>query len=199
MVLLVVKKVIKKVSKKVKKVKNLVNAQSKSSIINNVKASVTRTDLLGDIVSKYPEVVPVLAQAGLHCIGCHVSVSESIEDGCSVHGMNSKEIDELINNVNKRISEVEKLPKVTFTKETILELIKRKETSKKKYVRIVNSFGGEFDFDTTDTIEDNDVKVNVVNSNASVEVLLFSPIERMLRGIEIDYNLKLKDFTAKRK
>lgn len=193
MVLLVGKKVLKKVKKSVAVKVN----SSKNDALSS--GPIKRNDLLGDIISKYPEVVPILAQSGLHCIGCHVSVSESLEDGCSVHGMSDKEINELVNSANKRVSEFEKMPKVVFTKNAVLELIGRKEKSNKKYVRIVNSFGGEFDFDTTNDMSDGDVVVTASNSGVIVEVLLFSSIERMLRGIEIDYDLKLKDFVAKRK
>jgi hybrid cluster-associated redox disulfide protein len=192
-VYLVAKKVLKK-SKKSVAIK--INSSKNTNL---VIGPIKRNDLLGDIISKYPEITPVLAQSGLHCIGCHVSVSESLEDGCSVHGMNDKEINELVNNANKKISDFEKMPKVTFTKNAVLELIKRKESSNKKYVRIVNSYGGEFDFDTTNEMDSNDVLVAATNAGVIIEVLLFSPIERMLRGIEIDYDSKLKDFIAKRK
>lgn len=204
---MVAKKVSKKVKKKIvlTKAKKLANASIPSKLVNSKKKSDTisgpikRNDLLGDIISKYPEVTPVLAQSGLHCIGCHVSVSESLEDGCSVHGMNNKEIDELVESANKRINEFEVMPKVTFTKNAVLELIKRKTVSNKKYVKIVNSFGGEFDFDTSDTKEEGEVLVAATSGGEVIEILLFAPIERMLRGVEIDYDSKLKDFAAKRK
>ena len=37
-----------------------------------VVAGIKKTDLLGEIIDSYPEIAPVLAQSGLHCIGCHV-------------------------------------------------------------------------------------------------------------------------------
>lgn len=197
MVLLVGKKVIKKGSKKVKKIVTSKISSSKNNKV--VNGPIKRTDFLGDIVSNYPEVVPVLAQSGLHCIGCHVSVSESLEDGCSVHGMNNKEIDSLVESANKRVIEFEKMSKVTFTKNAVLELISRKNITKRKYVKIVNSFNGEFDFETTDGLDEGSVIVAAKSGGEIVEVLLFAPIERMLRGVEIDYDSKLKDFVAKRK
>lgn len=190
--ILVAKKVLKKSNENT-------SVKGSSSKITKVTTSlIKRTDLLGDIVSKYPEVVPVLAQSGLHCIGCHVSVSESLEDGCTVHGMSTKEIDELADVANKRVSEFEKMPKIAFTKNAVLELIKRKKDFNKKYIRIINSFGGEFDFEPSDEMSGEDVIVAASNAGEIVEVVLFSPIERVLRGIEIDYDSKLKDFTAKR-
>jgi hybrid cluster-associated redox disulfide protein len=58
--------------------------------------SISKKTILGDILNTNPEVVPLLAQAGLHCIGCHVSTYESLEEGCKTHGMSEKDIDDLV-------------------------------------------------------------------------------------------------------
>jgi hybrid cluster-associated redox disulfide protein len=159
---------------------------------------IKKTDLLGDIVSEHPEVVPVLASAGLHCIGCHVSVYESLEDGCLSHGLTKKDIEKLVKDANKKITQYKKMPAVSFSTNAVLELAKRIKSSKTKYVRIVNSFGGEFDFEPTDTKIDSDVLVNAAGNGNKVSILADKTIERMLRGIIIDYDSNLKDFTAKR-
>lgn len=160
---------------------------------------IKKTDLIGDIVSNYPETIPVLAQAGLHCIGCHVSVSESLEDGCLSHGLSKADIDKLVTDSNKRIKEFESAPKVVFSDAAVLELIKKLKATGSRYVRIVNSFGGEFDFETTNEATDDEVIIKAKDGKGFIEILIFSRIERMLRGIEIDYDPKLKDFIAKRK
>jgi hybrid cluster-associated redox disulfide protein len=160
---------------------------------------INKKDLIGDIVSNYPETIPVLAQAGLHCIGCHVSVSESLEEGCLAHGLNEKGIDKLVLDSNKRIKEFENAPKVIFSDGAVKELIKKLKATGARYVKIVNSFGGEFDFETTNEISDDEVIIKAKDGKGFIEILIFSKIERMLRGIEIDYDSKLKDFVAKRK
>ena len=58
---------------------------------------------LGEIVQNFPQAVPLLAQAGLHCIGCHVSAFETLEQGCKAHGMNGKEIAELVKRINQSV------------------------------------------------------------------------------------------------
>lgn len=164
-----------------------------------VKAFISKDDLIGDIVSNYPETIPVLAQAGLHCIGCHVSVSESLLDGCLAHGLEKKDVDKLVIDANKRILDFESAPKVTFTNNAVLELVKKLKSNGSKYVRIVNTFGGEFDFDTSNEKDADEIIVQAKDGKGFIEILIPSRIERMLRGIEIDYDSKLKDFTAKRK
>lgn len=47
--------------------------------------------IIGDIVNEYPSLVPVMAEMGLHCIGCHVSTSETLAQACMVHGLDLQE------------------------------------------------------------------------------------------------------------
>jgi hybrid cluster-associated redox disulfide protein len=166
---------------------------------NALEFVVTKSSTLGDVVSLYPEAVPVLAQAGLHCIGCHVSAYESIEDGCKAHGMKGKEINLLVERVNEKIKEFKKMPKVSFSPAAVAELEKRLLFSGKRFVRIVHSFGGEFDFEPTDLKVPGDEVILVGGQGPVLSVLAESPVERMLRGIIIDYDLKEKDFTAQKK
>ena len=63
---------------------------------------ITKEMSIGDVVKKYPETVPVFFQHGLHCIGCHVSPFESVEDGCKTHGIDA---DILVKALNASIVE----------------------------------------------------------------------------------------------
>jgi hybrid cluster-associated redox disulfide protein len=62
---------------------------------------ITKNMTFMKLLEKKPESMNVLFEAGLHCIGCHMSAYETIEQGCSAHGMNKKEIDELIKKINE--------------------------------------------------------------------------------------------------
>ena len=59
---------------------------------------------LGDIVMKHPEAAEIMLKYGLHCIGCHVANWETVEQGAMAHGMNEKEIAEMIQKINKAIN-----------------------------------------------------------------------------------------------
>ena len=50
---------------------------------------ITPDMIIGDIVDQYPSLVPVMAEMGLHCIGCHVSTSETIAQACMTHGLDT--------------------------------------------------------------------------------------------------------------
>ena len=61
---------------------------------------ITKETLIGEIVEKYPQVVPTLMGFGLHCVGCHVAGFESLEDGFKAHGMDDKQIEESVKKLN---------------------------------------------------------------------------------------------------
>lgn len=84
------KKIIKKSSKKI--IKKIVTKKTVGPI--------NKTMTIGDVAEKYPQAVEIMGKYGLHCIGCHVSPFESIEQGCLAHGLNSKDIDKMVDEMN---------------------------------------------------------------------------------------------------
>lgn len=56
-------------------------------------ANVTSDMTIGEIIRQYPEVAPVLMEAGMHCLGCPSAQMESLAEAAVVHGMN---IDDLM-------------------------------------------------------------------------------------------------------
>lgn len=65
---------------------------------------VTSKMTMGEIVQKFPQAIPVIQSAGLHCVGCHVSYWETLEDGCRGHMMSEKETEELLSRINEVVS-----------------------------------------------------------------------------------------------
>lgn len=78
------------------------------------KALITKDMLIGEAVSQHPEVADVFLSYGLHCVGCHVNAYESIEQGSLGHGMSTEEVDEMIAEANRYLTELEK-PKGPFS------------------------------------------------------------------------------------
>ncbi len=54
---------------------------------------ITKDMTIGEIVRTNMDVVPVLMNAGMHCIGCPSAQGETLEEAAMVHGIN---IDELM-------------------------------------------------------------------------------------------------------
>ena len=57
---------------------------------------------LNEILDKNENAAEILFEAGLGCIGCPMAMAETLEEGCKAHGMNDKEIGELVEKLNKK-------------------------------------------------------------------------------------------------
>ena len=68
-------------------------------------AEITKQTPIGELVKDHPETVEVFLKFGLHCIGCPVSMMETIEQGAAGHGMSDEEIDNLVKELNEKIRE----------------------------------------------------------------------------------------------
>jgi len=60
---------------------------------------ITKETLFSDIMDN-PELIEILLESGMHCIGCPMSSQETIEQGAIAHGINPET---LINKLNKKI------------------------------------------------------------------------------------------------
>jgi len=64
-------------------------------------AAITKDMTFGELLKKLPQAGPVLASYGLHCIGCHIGITETIEQGAMAHGLEITEIDAMVGELNK--------------------------------------------------------------------------------------------------
>ena len=58
---------------------------------------------IGDIVQKYPEAAEIMMKHGMHCIGCPGTFFESLENGAKAHGVSGKDIDKMVEEINKKV------------------------------------------------------------------------------------------------
>lgn len=63
---------------------------------------ITPQTKLSDLLENHPSAAEILFEAGMGCVGCAMAMTETIEQGCLAHGMNKKDIDELIKKLNKK-------------------------------------------------------------------------------------------------
>jgi len=52
-----------------------------------------------ELLEKYPQTAEVLAKKGFHCLGCALASFETLEQGAKAHGMEDKEVGELIKEI----------------------------------------------------------------------------------------------------
>ena len=58
---------------------------------------ITKDMSIMEVVTNYPDTVPVFMQSGMGCIGCAAAHFENIEQGALAHGI---DVDELITALN---------------------------------------------------------------------------------------------------
>ena len=58
---------------------------------------ITKDMTIGDVVAKYPACIEALQSAGVHCVGCHVSYHETLEQGFKGHGMTDEDVERVKN------------------------------------------------------------------------------------------------------
>ena len=50
-------------------------------------AQISKDMRIIDIINVDYDIVPILLNEGMHCIGCPSSIGESLEEACMVHGL----------------------------------------------------------------------------------------------------------------
>lgn len=67
------------------------------------KKIISKDDNIASIVEEHPEMIGIFMQYGLHCIGCHLSMFETIEEGALAHGLTNREIKKMIDEINLKL------------------------------------------------------------------------------------------------
>ncbi len=63
---------------------------------------ITKDTKISELIQEKPEAVGTLFEAGLGCVGCPMAQMETIEQGCKAHGMSDKEVEKLVEELNKK-------------------------------------------------------------------------------------------------
>ncbi len=64
---------------------------------------VTRDMTINEIISLDRGVIPILMEAGMHCVGCPSAQGETLEQAVAVHG---KDFDELLGKINAHLESI---------------------------------------------------------------------------------------------
>jgi len=68
---------------------------------------ITKDMKISEVIEKYPETIEIFFNHGLHCFGCSLADSETIEQGALGHEMDKKEMELMINDANKILGSAE--------------------------------------------------------------------------------------------
>ncbi len=161
---------------------------------------ITSKTAIGEIIESCEEAGRILLSYGVHCVGCHVSPFESLEDGFKSHGLGEKEINEAVERINNEIAksslnkEETSSSKKTKTKHqltiTDIAAAKLKELCiehKKFALRIRVLPGGcsgyKYNLELVDKKEDSELEI----INKEVKIVINKESLEKIAGAEIDY------------
>ncbi len=159
---------------------------------------VSKDMVIGDVLKKYPDVAVIMLEHGLHCVGCHANVFDTIEAGCKVHGLDDETVESLVTEINKFITEeateVKKEapagPAKVFISEVAANKVKelqKKDRMENFGLRVAVSPGGCSGFVYQMNFEKTAEKTDVVLEDKGVKLFIDPDSLNMLRGAEIDY------------
>lgn len=166
--------------------------------MKTIEQFVTKDMIISDVLKKYPDVAVVMLEHGLHCVGCHANVFDTIEGGCAVHGLDGEQVDKLVDEINAYIEEDNKKkaqvksdgPMKMFVTDLAAQKIKdllKKENKEGYALRVAVSPGGCSGFMYQMNFEKEAAESDVVLTENGVKILVDKDSVDMLRGAEIDY------------
>ena len=148
---------------------------------------ITKEMMISEVIEKYPSTIETLLMTGVHCIGCHVSYFETLEQGMKGHGMSNEEVDEVINEMNNVIDK-EKLSENEEFKITEKAADKIKNVLKDKNgLRIEVIPGGCSGYMYNITTEDKINKDDQVIQDKEVKIIIDKESFDLLKGAKLDY------------
>ncbi|MDP2672860.1 MAG: iron-sulfur cluster assembly accessory protein, partial [Nanoarchaeota archaeon] len=150
---------------------------------------ITKDMTIGDIVEASPKAAEILTSYGIHCVGCHASPFETLEQGLQGHGISQEEVDKIVSEINEKLSShsesKEELIISDEAAEKIKELIAKKEDA--DGLRVNVSPGGcsgfEYEFKLENTKEDSDSIIE----QKGVKLYVSKETMDLIKGSEINY------------
>ena len=61
------------------------------------EVNISKDMIIADIIRLDERAIPILLDAGMHCIGCPSAQGESLEEAAMVHGLDADEIVDALN------------------------------------------------------------------------------------------------------
>ncbi|MBZ9572457.1 DUF1858 domain-containing protein [Patescibacteria group bacterium] len=71
---------------------------------------------IGEVIKKYPRVVFLFIDYGLHCVGCSIAQGETIEEAAKAHRLDLKKF---LEDLNKAIKKAPTAPPATHQTKNI--------------------------------------------------------------------------------
>jgi len=159
-----------------------------------VNEYVNKDMIIGDVLKEYPDVAVIMLENGLHCVGCHANVFDTIEAGSLGHGLSEEQVAKMVVEMNQFIAQSleqkNDLPRsVGFTDNAAQKvkalLLKSKQEGYGLRVQVMpggcSGFVYQMNFEKAPENDD------VVVEDKGVKLFIDKESMDLLKGSEIDY------------
>ena len=155
---------------------------------------ITKEMTIGQVFEHYPQKAAQLAEVmtahGLHCVGCHVNVYETIEQGILGHDMTKQHLDSLLKGMNEVLTRKdEPITEGLRLTKSALNKVKELQMKEKKQglgLRVGVEKGGCAGSSYV-LYFDQQTKEDTTITHDSVKILIKPSDVEKLKGTEIDY------------
>jgi len=156
-----------------------------------VKQLITKDMTIGDVVAKYPSVIEPLQSAGVHCVGCHVSYDETLEQGFKGHGMSDEEVDMVIAKLNAAVEDSKHDEGKDFiitskASEKLKEVLKE-NNKEDSGLRVELIPGGCSGFQYGLELDDKTTDMDLIFEEKGVKIIISKENIQFLKGAKLDY------------
>ena len=152
---------------------------------------ITKDMTIGDVVTKYPSCIEALQSAGVHCVGCHVSYTETLEQGFKGHGMSDEEVEMVVTRLNTAVEEskFEEGKDFLITNKAAEKLKEVLKENKKEGsgLRVELVPGGCSGFQYGLELDDNTTDLDLVLEEKDVKIIISKENMQFLKGAKLDY------------
>ncbi len=62
--------------------------------------TITKDMSMADVLKANPQAGEVMMKYGLHCVGCPMTLMETLEQGAKGHGLSDKDIEKMLEEIN---------------------------------------------------------------------------------------------------
>ncbi|MEK6968692.1 MAG: iron-sulfur cluster assembly accessory protein [Nanoarchaeota archaeon] len=162
--------------------------------ITNAHKAISKDMTIGDFVEQYPQLVEILLDEGVHCVGCGAAFWETLEEGLGGHGKTEEEINDVIKRLNDAASDT-KTDEFNITHkaaEKLKELLKSKNKEGMALrIKVVSGgcAGHKYSLELDKESQANDTVFDVDGSQFFVDK---ESLEQ-LKGATVDYLETLED------
>ena len=156
-----------------------------------VKQLITKEMTIGDVVAKYPSCIEVLQSAGVHCVGCHVSYHETLEQGFKGHGMSDEDVNIVITKLNAAVEggKLEQGKEFIITNKAAEKLkeVLKENNKEGSGLRVEIIPGGCSGFQYGLELDDNTSDLDNVIEEKGVKIMISKENMTFLKGAKLDY------------